>query len=116
LKKLSLFIKLAVACSAIGLLIYFNRLDLSMFRNLGEGWPWLVAAVCIWLPTYALVSLRFYEVLRMQDCPVSFKQALLWTMIGSFFDLCMPSSSGGDIVKAGYVVKAMVLRGQQLSY
>lgn len=107
MKKLSLFIKLAIALGAMGLLIYFNRLDVSMFRNLGEGWPWLVAAVAIWLPTYALVSLRFYEVLRMQDCPVSFKQALRWTMIGSFFDLCMPSSSGGDIVKAGYVVKAM---------
>ena len=107
MKKISLFIKLAIAFGAMGLLIYFNRLDLSMFSNLGEGWPWLVAAVAIWLPTYALVSLRFYEVLRMQDCPVSYKQALRWTMIGSFFDLCMPSSSGGDIVKAGYVVKAM---------
>ena len=78
-----------------------------MFGNLGEGWPWLVAAVAIWLPTYALVSLRFYEVLRMQGLQVSFVQALRWTMVGSFFDLCMPSSSGGDIVKAGYVVKAM---------
>jgi uncharacterized membrane protein YbhN (UPF0104 family) len=26
-------------------------------------------------------------------------------MIGSFFDLAMPSSNGGDLVKAGYVVK-----------
>ena len=91
----------------MGLLVYFNRLDMSMFSNLGEGWPWLVAAVAVWLPTYALVSFRFYEVLRMQGLPVSFAQALRWTMVGSFFDLCMPSSSGGDIVKAGYVVKAM---------
>jgi hypothetical protein len=39
-KKISLFIKIAIALGAMGLLIYFNRLDLSMFRNLGEGWPW----------------------------------------------------------------------------
>ncbi len=73
MKKISLFIKLAIAFGALGLLIYFNRLDVSMFSNLGEGWPWLVAAVAIWFPTYALVSLRFYEVLRMQDCPVRSK-------------------------------------------
>lgn len=107
MKKVSLILKLTIACSAIGLLIYFNRLDLSMFSNLGEGWPWLVAAVAIWLPSYGLVSLRFYEVLRMQGLLVPFVQALRWNMVGSFFDLCMPSSSGGDIVKAGYVVKAM---------
>ena len=45
----------------MGLLVYFNRLDMSMLSNLGEGWPWLLAAVAVWLPTYALVSLRFYE-------------------------------------------------------
>jgi hypothetical protein len=28
-------------------------------------------------------------------------------MIGSFFDLCMPSSSGGDVIKAGYVAKTL---------
>jgi len=55
----------------MALLIYFNRLDLSMFSNLGEGWPWLVAAVAICLPTYALVSLRFHEVLSMQGLQVS---------------------------------------------
>ena len=101
MKKISLFIKLAIALGAMGLLICFNRLDVSMFTNLSEGWPWLLAAVAIWLPTYGLVSLRFYEVLRMQGLQVSFAQALRWTMVGSFFDLCMPSSSGGDIVKAG---------------
>jgi hypothetical protein len=48
MKKVSLILKLTIAFGAMGLLIYFNRLDLSMFSNLGEGWPWLVSAVAIW--------------------------------------------------------------------
>jgi hypothetical protein len=31
--------------------------------------------------------------------------AIHWTMIGSFFDIVMPSNSGGDVVKAGYIVR-----------
>lgn len=26
-------------------------------------------------------------------------------MVGSFFDLAMPSSNGGDLIKAGYAIK-----------
>jgi len=40
-----------------------------------------------------------------QGITVDFLQATRWTMIGSFFDLAMPSSNGGDVIKAGFIIK-----------
>ena len=40
-----------------------------------------------------------------QGITVGFLQATRWTMIGSFFDLAMPSSNGGDVIKAGFIIK-----------
>jgi uncharacterized protein (TIRG00374 family) len=65
----------------------------------------LLAAFLLMMPTFAIVSYRFKLVLRSQGFEVSYRQAVRWTMISSFFDLAMPSSSGGDLVKAGYVVR-----------
>jgi hypothetical protein len=42
--------------------------------------------------------------LYSQGIEVSTRQAVRWTM-GIFFDLAVPSSNGGDLVKAGYVAK-----------
>jgi uncharacterized protein (TIRG00374 family) len=100
----SVWFKLAVAGVIIGLLVYFNRINVSVLRSLSDTWPWLLAAMLFALPPFWIVSYRFKVILYSQGIQVPFKQALRWTMIGSFFDLAMPSSNGGDFVKAGYVV------------
>ena len=99
------WVKVAIALVVVALLIHFNRVDATVLVNLGYTWPWLLAAFLLMLPSFAVVSLRFKVILRSQGIKVPFSQALRWTMIGAFFDLAMPSSSGGDLVKAGYVVK-----------
>lgn len=101
----SVWFKIAIAALAIGLLLGFNRIDWRVLSRLGETWPWLVAAFLLMLPPFAIVSLRFQLILRSQGVRVPLGQAIRWTMIGAFFDLVMPSSNGGDLVKAGYVVK-----------
>lgn len=101
----SVWFKVAMAAVVVWLLLAFNRVDWRVLSRLGETWPWLVAALLLMLPPYLIVSYRFYVILVSQGMRVPFRQALRWTMIGSFFDLAMPSSNGGDLVKAGYVVK-----------
>ena len=67
----------------------------------------MAMAVCgflLTLPSLLLISFRFKMILSSQGINVSSRQALRWTMVGSFFDLAMPSSNGGDFIKAGYVV------------
>lgn len=101
----SVWFKLAIAALVVGLLFAFNRIDTDALLKLHETWPWLLAAFMLMLPPFAIVSYRFQVLLRSQGVVVSFREALRWTMIGSFFDLAMPSSNGGDLVKTGYVIK-----------
>jgi hypothetical protein len=44
-------------------------------------------------------------ILRSQGIRVPILQAIRWTMIGLFFDLAMPSSCGGDLIKVGCLFK-----------
>lgn len=97
--------KVALAAGVIYALVAFNRIDLHSFAGLSEHWGWLLLAFVLMLPTYAIVSYRFWRVLLNQGIAVTFGQALRWTMVGSFFDVAMPSNSGGDVVKAAYIVR-----------
>ena len=99
------WLKVALAAGVIYALVAFNRIDLGSFAGLAQTWGWLVLAFVLMLPTYVIVSYRFWRVLRNQGIDVSFRLALRWTMVGSFFDIAMPSSSGGDVIKAGYIVR-----------
>ena len=98
-------IKVLVALGVIALLVHFNRIDTASLIRLSKTWPWLLGAFGLMFPPFVIVSYRFKIVLHSQGIMVSLGQAVRWTMIGSFFDLAMPSSNGGDIIKAGFVVK-----------
>lgn len=101
----SVWFKTAVAIMVLGLLLVFNRMDWRALSQMGETWPWVVVAFLLMMPPYFIVSYRFHLLLSSQGIFVPFWEALRWTMIGFFFDLAMVSSNGGDLVKAGYVVK-----------
>lgn len=98
-------LKIAIAVAVIWALIAFNRIDVRGFAGLRDTWGWLLLAFLLMLPPYVIVSFRFWLLLRNQHIGVGFPLALRWTMVGSFFDIVMPSNSGGDVIKAGYIVK-----------
>lgn len=100
----SIWFKATIAVLVLGLLFAFNRVDWRGLSQIGKTWPWLVLAFLLMLPPYVVVSYRFQLILASQGIDVPFIQAVRWTMIGSFFDLAMPSSNGGDLVKVGYVL------------
>lgn len=99
----SIHFKLIVAASVIVGLIYFNKLNFASVPILEARWPWLLFAFFLTLPPFLIVSCRFRIVLSSQNIAVPYSLALKWTMIGSFFDLIMPSSNGGDLIKSAYV-------------
>jgi len=101
----SRWVKITVAAVIVALLVYYNRIDGNALINLRQTWPWLLAALTLMLPPYLIVSYRFGIILKSQGFKIGFNQAVRWTMIGSFFDLAMPSSSGGDLIKAGMVAR-----------
>jgi uncharacterized membrane protein YbhN (UPF0104 family) len=102
----SAWFKIGFAVVVLACLFGFNRLHVDSFVALAHNWPWLVLALVLMLPPYAIVSYRFLIVLRNQGIPADVPAAIRWTMIGSFFDVVMPSNSGGDLIKCAYVVRA----------
>lgn len=106
--------KFIVALGVIGALIHFNKLNLLSIPNLENRWPWLVLAFCLTIPPFFIVAYRFLIILLSQNIIVPYHVALRWTMIGAFFDLMMPSSNGGDVIKGAYVTK-FVGPGSRLS-
>lgn len=99
------WLKAGFALVVIMALVHFNRIEASSFESLRNTWVWLLVALILMMPPYVIVSYRFYLILRNQGIECELPLAVRWTMIGSFFDVVMPSNSGGDIVKAGYVLK-----------
>lgn len=101
----SVWFKVAVALGIVYALIHFNRIDWRVLNQLTETWPDLVLAFALMLPPLFIVAYRLKVILRSQQIAAPIGHALRWTLIGSFFDLAMPSSNGGDIIKAGLIAR-----------
>lgn len=78
-----------------GLAKYIAQLDWTYF---------CLAALC-YLVTLLVAAQRWRWLLSTNDCRVSAFQAIRLTWIGTFFNSVVPGQTGGDLVKAIYVVR-----------
>lgn len=65
----------------------------------------LAAAMGAFLLSYLVVAIRWRFLLRIVDVPISVGQAIRLTFIGLFYNVIVPGTVGGDVVKAYYVSK-----------
>lgn len=80
---------------APGFLTYWRNLDPLLF---GLG------AFCYFL-TALIAGARWWWLLRVNGTDVSMLETLRFTWIGIFFNTVMPGNTGGDVVKALYIMK-----------
>jgi len=76
---------------------------LSYLRNLDVGW-FALGALCYCL-TVLIAGTRWWWLLRVNSMNVSLVEALRFTWIGVFFNTVFPGSTGGDVIKALYIMK-----------
>ena len=76
---------------------------LSYWRNLDPSW-FALAALCYCL-TVMIAGARWWWLLRVNGTDVSLLETLRFTWIGIFFNTVMPGSTGGDVIKALYIMK-----------
>ena len=74
---------------------YFRRMHLLVFAG----------ALSIFVVGQAIVGLRWWLLLRTQAIFISFWAALRLHFLGLFYNNFMPSSVGGDLIRAWYVAK-----------
>lgn len=78
-----------------GFLTYWHNLD-----------PWLfgLGAFCYFL-TVLIAGARWWWLLRVNGTDVSLTETLRFTWIGVFFNTVVPGATGGDVIKAIYIMK-----------
>ena len=66
---------------------------------------WLLAALAIGMLPVVSATTRWWLLLRVQAIPLSWPEALRIYLIGTFYNLFLPGSTGGDAVKAFYILR-----------
>lgn len=103
-KHLGLVLRLIV--TAAGLTYIICTVDRGIFITLRDAdWPRVVLGLVLVLGMFPIQSLRWYILMRARGLPVSFARTFRLSMVGLFFNLCMPGTIGGDLPKAYYVAR-----------
>ena len=101
---ISHILKLGVAAGLIYWLIQQGLLDLSLFWSAPRP-QWIPALLVILGASLFVANYRWLILLRSQDFQVKVSETMSLTLVGIFFNFTLPSSVGGDFVKAYYLAK-----------
>jgi uncharacterized membrane protein YbhN (UPF0104 family) len=66
---------------------------------------WILAGILAYGIVEWLSALRWQWLLRVQGIQLSWARVCLLTLIGVFFNFCIPGGTGGDVVKIFYLLK-----------
>lgn len=102
------FLKVGLALALVWYLFKSGRLTKGSFMKLLDPGNalFLIIAGMVFLVSQALSSLRLTFLLRMIDITLKFAAAFKLTMLGNFYNMVIPGSVGGDVVKGYYLAKA----------
>ncbi len=65
----------------------------------------LILGLIVVAVLYPILSVRWWLLMRARRIFVTLWKAFRLTMVGNFFNFCMPGTTGGDVVKAYYAAK-----------
>lgn len=65
----------------------------------------LVLGGLLLIPVVVIATLRWWVLMRARGIGVGFSRVGRLTLAGYFFNLCMPGTTGGDVMKAYYAAK-----------
>ncbi len=96
-------LKVAFAVGLIVWMVRSGRLDLSQLAGALERWHDLAGIAVIYSMVVGITAWRWNLLLRAQGIQMCFREAFSLTMIGLLFNLVIPGSVGGDVMKGYYV-------------
>ncbi|MCC6347806.1 MAG: flippase-like domain-containing protein [Nitrospirales bacterium] len=109
LKKYCLFsLKISLAVFIIGYMVRSGRITEEVFIKLFrlENVPYLLFSGLAFYSAQVLAALRFTSIARMIELPVTFSRILKLTLIGNFFNMVLPGSVGGDVIKGVFLIRS----------
>jgi len=75
----------------------------TMLRGANVGL--LIAGLVVVGLIYPILVVRWWWLMRTRGMAVRLSKAFRLTMVGNFFNFCIPGTTGGDVVKAYYAAK-----------
>jgi uncharacterized protein (TIRG00374 family) len=104
-RRLSLFVRLAVSAGALAWLAFaFDWPKLA--RHLASvRWSTVGASLAIFMVCVIPCSVRWRQILSACDYPVTLRESGWAYFVGSFFNACLPTGRGGDVVRALVVAR-----------
>lgn len=96
------------ACVAIAILVWLARsgkLDLARMAGAMAHWPLLAVIVAVIYLQIVITAWRWELLLRAQGFMIGFGLAVRLNLIASLFNMVIPGSVGGDVMKAYYVTR-----------
>ena len=102
-KYISYILRFAIAGAA--LYLAFRGENISQIAGVLLGLnPWVVAAAFgLWFLSQIIFVARWSLLLRVQSIQIKFWTAFRLHLLGIFYNNCLPSSVGGDLIRAWYV-------------
>lgn len=113
-KTLSLVIRLLLAAAGIVYIVLtitwrdqFNEagelVQQGLFSMLATArWQLLAVGCALVAIVFPLQALRWFVLMRARGMTVTLARAMRLTLVGTFFNFCMPGTTGGDVIKAWY--------------
>ena len=105
--KLSILLRATVSLVLVGVLVWIFRKDIPDIVAVlkGVNLYYFVASVLFNIAAVVVVSERLRIILGVQKLKISLGESVYLTFIGNFFNNFLPTSIGGDLVKAYYATK-----------
>ncbi len=111
-----LLLRIAAAAAGIGYICYVlqwhDYTDAAGVRQEGiltmlrtAHWGQLLGGLALTACIYPILTVRWWMLLKARNLPVTLEKCFRLTMVGNFFNFCMPGTTGGDLVKAYYAAK-----------
>jgi uncharacterized protein (TIRG00374 family) len=102
-RYISYLLRFGVAAAA--LYLAFRKEDLTEVANVLLGINlWIFAAsLGIYIISQLIFVMRWYVLLRVQSIEIGFWAAVRLHFLGLFYNNCLPTSVGGDLLRAWYV-------------
>ena len=117
LRKLSIVVRILIAAAGVAYIVYsINWRDVTDAQAaVQEPGVWtmlrganvllLVIGLFIMVIVYPLQALRWWLLMGARRIDAGYGRALRLYMVGSFFNFCMPGTTGGDVVKGYYAAR-----------
>lgn len=94
---------------ALALMAYLGRKqDFSGvdFGRIAGNWPWVLAGLALVATQPFLGAWRWAVLLRAGGWPMAYAPCLRLGLTGTFFNLAIPGSTGGDLLRVGYLAES----------